>query len=187
MKNNKIKLIFDKIILTIFTILCICAFFLVVENLPYLIFSIIGYDEYNGGLETTSFFVCCALLGYVINYSNNIQKHDMNELETKHFDELCALTNIYNLSSFKGTCITKIFFNEWRQIQISILNKYDIRIELYLLSNTKTKEDFIKLDTHISEFIQKNPYNQLTEDICEKYRYETKLKSSIENFLKIKD
>jgi len=184
MKEDKIKMIFDKIIIGIFYILCVVAFFMVVVDLPYSICAIIGYNEYDGGWEITSFFVCCALLGYVVKYYEEKQNDEFYKINTKHIEELTALENFYKLNNFKGTFITKIVLTEFRKIEILILNKYNVTFELYLFSNIKTEEDFLKLDSYIAEYVKQNPYNLGSEYKGKEIIYSSHLESFIEEYLK---
>ena len=68
MNENKIKKIFDKIILGIFTLLCLYAFFLLVDNLPIALNFLFNTNIFNKGI---SFFFCIFILGYILNYFEN--------------------------------------------------------------------------------------------------------------------
>ena len=67
MKESKFKKIFDNIILTLFTILCICAFFLLILELPNMLNSFLNTNIFKN-TQVIMLFICIFILGYTINY-----------------------------------------------------------------------------------------------------------------------
>lgn len=179
MKEDKMKNIFDKIMIGIFTILCFGAFFMVVTDLPYSISAIIGYDEYDGGYELISFFACAALLGYVMDYYKN--KRDEEKLKTisEHSKEMTGLNNFWKLNDYETTIITNMEITELFKVNILIKNKYLIQVPIDLFSNICTPKDLTKLDNYINTQLNKNIENQK-----EKLIFEMHLNNDITDYLK---
>lgn len=76
------KNFFDKLIVSIFYILCILAFFLVVFELPNLLNTLFNTDIFSG-TTTISFIFCVFILGYTLNYFENRKHNEEIEKELK--------------------------------------------------------------------------------------------------------
>lgn len=183
MKKSNFEKIIEKILLSIFGLLCVCAFFLVVKDLPSSICAILGCEYNNGDYVYISFFACCALLAYVMKYYENEKDNEMSSIRMKHLDELTSLKNIYKLNQLKGGFITNLSVTEFNKIQVTLLNKYIVSLDLHLFSNISNEEEFFKFDQYFMEYFLKNDDKDLKTE-TEKIIYQSHLESYTKQYFK---
>jgi hypothetical protein len=185
MEKLNFEKIIEKVLLNIFYFLCICAFFMVVKDLPSSVCAFLGCEYNDGDYIMLSLFACGALLGYVINYYENKKNDEISSIRTKHFEELNALKNVYKLYNLKGGFITKFNVTEVNKIEITLLNKYIISLDLHFFSSISTEEDFIKFDQYFLEYFSKNDDKNLKTE-TEKIIYKSNLESYTKQYFKNK-
>lgn len=152
------KQVLDKIILVIFYILCLIAFFALIEQLPIFISSFSKVDINKNII----LFLLILITGYTANYylSENKRK---NELE---YIKLQTVKNIYTYDYNNLEIIQRIEFSQFNKVHIFLLNNYNFNIEL---------ENFIYIDNqkklkNLDNFINSLKYE--TEEMAIPFKYE---------------
>ena len=152
------KQVLDKIILVIFYILCLIAFFSLIEQLPIFISSFSNMDINKNII----LFLLILIIGYTANYylSENEKK---GELE---YVKLQTVKNIYTYDYNNLEIIQKIEFSQFNKVHIFLLNNYSFNIEL---------ENFIYIDNQealegLDNFINNLKYE--TEEMSIPFKYE---------------
>ena len=185
MEDSKIKNIVDKILIGIFTILCVVGFIMVACELPNFLNEIFNTTAFEN-TTTLSFFACLALLGYVMKHYED-EKHEKDfQISMKHIDDLIGLNNVWKLKECYTQTISLIEITRTYNVAITINEEYSIELSTGLFSNIKTEGDLTKLDIFISTLL-KDSEDESGDDmdlILQKMRlFEMKLKDKIEEYL----
>ena len=152
------KQVLDKIILVIFYILCLIAFFSLIEQLLIFISSFSKVDINKNII----FFLLILITGYTANYYLSKNKRQ-NEFE---YIKLQTVKNIYTYDYNNLEMIQKIEFSQFNKVHIFLLNNYNFNIEL---------ENFIYIDNqkelkNLDNFINSLKYE--TEEMAIPLKYE---------------
>lgn len=132
------KKVFDYIVLGLFYILCLLAFFLLIAYLP---------NELNNLLDTKIFenthvllfFVCLFIIGYVIMYYNNKEAEEESNKSIEKVKELSGTINLVNyLNNYDYKTLKTIQYAYYKGIN-------DLHI-IYKDTDIQVNSTFIKGD-----------------------------------------
>jgi len=176
MEDSKIKNIVDKILIGIFTILCVIGFIMVACELPNFLNQLFNTTAFENA-EMLSFFVCLALLGYVMKYYEDKKHDEQDKISMRHIKEMTGLENYWKFRDYENVAISSMEKNALGNIEMIIKDAYTVSIPLELFSKISTAKDFVKLDIYISTLFKDD-----TEE--SKVALEMKLTNQIEEYLK---
>lgn len=149
MKESKFKKIFDNIILTLFTILCICAFFLLILELPNMLNSFLNTNIFKN-TQVIMLFICIFILGYTINYYENKSSSQNDIIRLDYINNLTNTIHLvnylnnYDYSSLK--ILSYAYYKEPHNFHIVLKDKKDIELYLDFLPNFLYNLDLKILD-----------------------------------------
>ena len=138
------KQVLDKVILSIFYILCLIAFFALIEQLPILISHF--FDININGFNLVIFFLLAFIIGYVVNYYSN----ENNKNKILEQNKLQAIKNIYSFDYSNLKIIQKIELSEFNKIHFILKNGYNIYVELETFKCINTPKLLEELDNFIN-------------------------------------
>ena len=138
------KQVLDKIILLIFYILCLIAFFTLIEQLPMLISHF--FDININDFKLVIFFLLAFIVGYIMNYYSN--ENNKNKILVQN--KLQTIKNIYSFNYSNLKIIQKIELSEFNKIRLILKNGYNIDVELENFICINTPKLLEELDNFIN-------------------------------------